>query len=179
MDGGNLQANFLTNRGSLSVDGGVASVVFATNVAGGRMIVRRDLSVAQTFTNAQGGRIELAGGTGRVVGAAPDRYVQNNGLLTGDGAVLNGVSNNATGEIRAEAGKSLALSGAVLPNAGLINLQGGRSRWRSPWATARRAGSPGAAPCTSPRASPMPARCSSPRGSPTSTAPSPSRPRGR
>jgi hypothetical protein len=53
----------------------------------------------------------------------------NSGLLRGDGVVNKPVNNNATGEIRAESGKRIKLTGVNGSNVGLINLQGGTAEF--------------------------------------------------
>jgi hypothetical protein len=49
----------------------------------------------------------------------------NSGLITGDGQVGGTFTNDAAGELRAEPGRSLTLTGANNTNAGQINLYGG------------------------------------------------------
>ncbi len=51
--------------------------------------------------------------------------MQNHGLLLGDGLITGAVTNNAAGRIRVDTGKTLSFIGALAPNAGQLNLQGG------------------------------------------------------
>jgi hypothetical protein len=118
--GGNFSATNFTNNGSMVIRSGSASTLSFTNNAGAQTIVEGNLSVGAGFTNANGGRLELAGGTGRVSGG-----LNNNGLTLGDGTITGAVTNNAIGKIRVDTGKTLFFTGAFSPNAGELNLQGG------------------------------------------------------
>jgi hypothetical protein len=124
VDGGTLSPGALVNNSTLEIRTGSASVAGATtNSAGALLFLERTLSIGGTLTNASGARLELAGGTGRLVGAG---VVQNSGLLTGSGAIACATSNNATGKIRAESGKTLYFTGGLTGgNSGEMNLQGG------------------------------------------------------
>ena len=123
VDGGALNPNNLINQSTLEIrSGSVAVNSTTTNSAGGHIFVERNLSVGGTLTNASGARLTLAGGTGRLLGGGS---LQNSGLVTGDGTITNGVTNNAAGKIRVDAGKTLLFTGAFAPNAGELQLQGG------------------------------------------------------
>ena len=124
VDGGALSLNALINESTLEVRSGSASFTGATtNSAGGRIFVQRDLSLTGAASNAIGARIELVGGTGRLLGAGT---ITNTGLVTGDGTIANTFNNNAGGgEVRAESGKTLYFTGVTGANTGRLNLLGG------------------------------------------------------
>lgn len=98
-------ANLILNSGSMVVDTGILNV--NSNIA-------------------SNGEIYLAGGLATLGGTGA---VNNSGLIRGDGVVTKVVNNNAIGEIRAEFGKRLKLSGVNGANAGQINLQGGTAEF--------------------------------------------------
>ena len=98
-------ASPLTNAGLLAVDGGI-------------------LSVSSAFSNS--GEIYLAGGIATLSGSGT---MTNAGLLRGDGVVNKQVNNNVPGEIRAESGKRIKLTGVNGSNVGLISLQGGTAEF--------------------------------------------------
>jgi hypothetical protein len=91
----------LSNLGTISVDSGI-------------------LNITTAFTNA--GELYLAGGVATLNGAGT---LFNGGLLRGDGVINKLFTNNSAGEIRAENGKRIKLTGVNGNNTGLINLQGG------------------------------------------------------
>ncbi len=123
VDGGTLSPGALVNNSTLEVRSGSASVAgTTTNRASALLFLERTLSLGGTLTNNSGARLELAGGTGRLAGAGA---VQNNGLILGDGTITNPTTNNATGKIRVDAGKTLFFTGAFSANAGELQLQGG------------------------------------------------------
>ncbi len=70
---------------------------------------------ASTLINQS--RLEVRSGS---IGA-----VQNSGLIVGDGTIDGAVTNGAAGTIRVDAGEAIFFTGAVAPNAGELNLQGG------------------------------------------------------
>jgi autotransporter-associated beta strand protein len=98
-------ASPLTQAGLLSVDSGI-------------------LNVATAFSNS--GEIYLAGGVATLSGSGT---LTNAGLLRGDGVVNKQVNNNVPGEIRAESGKRIKLTGVNGNNVGLVNLQGGTAEF--------------------------------------------------
>jgi hypothetical protein len=123
IDGGRLDAGILNNFGSLRLNLGVVNVSgAANNTAGAQMFLSDTLSTTGTFANVNGGRITLRDGVGRLAGSGA---LSNSGLITGDGTIAKALTNNLAGEIRAEAGKTILLSGANGANAGKYNLLGG------------------------------------------------------
>jgi hypothetical protein len=72
--------------------------------------------------NQTGAHLTLQNATGRVNGSG---LISNAGLITGDGTLAVPVNNGATGEIRAEAGKTLFFTATPGANAGNLVLQGG------------------------------------------------------
>jgi hypothetical protein len=98
----------LTNAGSLAIEGGI-------------------LNVNSSFNNS--GEIYLAGGVASLSGSGT---ITNVGLLRGDGVTNKSVNNNTLGEIRAETGKRVKLTGANGNNLGLIDLQGGTAEFSQP-----------------------------------------------
>jgi fibronectin-binding autotransporter adhesin len=119
----------LTNQGTLAVLAGAAALGGdPVNEAGAQMYVAAPVTLSGfnttlgTLTNRAGARIELAGPAGRISG--PGLFT-NAGLLTGHGTVAANVFNAATGEVRAEAGKTLSFTNPMGTNAGLMDLQGG------------------------------------------------------
>ena len=123
LNGGRLDAGILSNSGSLRLDVGTVSVSgVATNTSVGQMFLSDTFSTAGTLTNSLGGRVTLRDGAGRLSGVGA---LSNSGLITGDGTIAKALTNTATGEIRAETGKFLVLTGANAANAGKYNLLGG------------------------------------------------------
>lgn len=122
VDGGSFSTFSLANNGSTIVASGTASTIVTANNSGAQLFVERNLSTSSALDNASGATLELINGTGRLLGAGA---LRNSGLLTGSGTILKPVTNAATGEIRAEKGKTLLFSGSFSPNNGELNLQGG------------------------------------------------------
>jgi hypothetical protein len=149
IDGGTFSAGEFVNngtlqfnRGSLRITGGAGMTIgaggplgsTATFGASQRFEVTNTLTVDGGATLVIDSNAEVEAGTlsnsGHVVleGAAAvlgGTTVSNSGLLRGEGIISAGVTNNAGGEIRAQSGKTLTLSGANGANSGAINLQGG------------------------------------------------------
>ena len=131
VDGGALTPSTLINQSTLEVRTGSASVTgTTTNEPGAQIFVQRNLSLGGTLANNAGGRIELVGGTGRLLGAGT---ITNAGLVTGDGTVTNVFNNVAGGEVRAEFGKTLYFTGATGANAGRLSLLGGSLSFAQPF----------------------------------------------
>ncbi|MCC6416208.1 MAG: PEP-CTERM sorting domain-containing protein, partial [Opitutaceae bacterium] len=86
----------------------------------GRVFVTSTLELGGASSNQ--GRITLMDGMGLINGST----LGNSGLITGDGQIASQVTNLATGEIRSEAGSTIALTHAGgLDNRGLLALNGG------------------------------------------------------
>ena len=79
--------------------------------------------------NGNGARITLTGGTGRLAGAGA---LTNAGLITGDGTIAKPLTNSGPGELRAENGKTLLVTGVNGANSGRVNLQGGTLYFTQP-----------------------------------------------
>jgi fibronectin-binding autotransporter adhesin len=120
--GGNLDARGAVVTGTYRADAGVNQFGpdgLAIN-PDGRVFVTGNLTLGGASTNA--GRLTLQNGTGLVSGST----LVNTGLLLGDGALASAVTNQAGGEIRAEAGRTLGFTAATgLVNQGTLNLLGG------------------------------------------------------
>ena len=123
VDGGSVAAGALINgglvehvRGTLTIAGAV------TNQTGADFFAAKPLTVGGVFTNQSGAHLTLQNGTGRVNGAGS---ISNAGLIGGDGTLAVAVTNTATGDIRAESGKTLYFTGGFTANAGDLILQGG------------------------------------------------------
>ncbi len=127
VNGGSFTGAAVSNSGSVRLDAGVFSTSGAfTNASGGTVFVSDFFSVGGTLTNSAGGRITLRDGTGNIPSTQVLSFLLNSGLITGDGTIGKPTFNNATGELRAEAGKTLVITGALsTPNAGVFSLQGG------------------------------------------------------
>jgi hypothetical protein len=104
-----LNGPLVENGGALDFDAGV--LVFAGSSANQSIGAGSLLGTSLTLDAAR--RVELAG------------TLQNHGLLRGDGTIALACTNGTGGEVRAESGKFLAITGPNGPNAGRLNLQGG------------------------------------------------------
>lgn len=150
LDGGTFSTGVLNNagtldfrRGTLEITGGslsigtggplgkqvslgsgqylkVSSGLVVEN--GGQLFLTGTATAGEGSSVAGGGRVVLQNGTGELAG---NSSLTNNGLITGDGTVSKPVTNAATGQLRAEAGKTLVFTGAMGANAGTFSLQGG------------------------------------------------------
>jgi hypothetical protein len=148
LDGGTLSTaqltsdgGFIFNSGTLDLTGAGGLSIGAAGALGDTLVVGAGQTINVTHAttvdptgtlvigdgrfNADGGI--LNNGEVRLSGIAPrlSGAITNNRLIRGDGRIDGGVSNESSGEIRAESGKALLLSGINGPNAGRINLQGG------------------------------------------------------
>ncbi len=119
--GGAFTGGTLNNSGTLRVNLGAASASAVTNGSGGRIFVGDTLTTSGGWTNAAGGTLTLVPG-GLVNGAGA---FTNSGLVTGDGTITKPVTNSASGQLRAEAGRTLTFTGAVAANAGTFSMLGG------------------------------------------------------
>jgi hypothetical protein len=128
LNGGAFSSASLTNSGTLNLASGSLTVSGATiNQPTATMIVGDGLyNFAGGLTNS--GEIKLAGGAARLIGGP----ITNAKLIRGDGRIDNNLTNTATGELRAEAGKTLLFTGTIATNAGRINLQGGTVQFTQP-----------------------------------------------
>jgi len=124
MNGGLLSTATLANSGTIFLNGGtiVTSGSTLQNQASGRMFVHQDAIVALYGPVSNAGRITLEGGGARVDG---NGVLTNTGVITGDGEIGKSITNAGTGEIRAEAGKTMLLSGPNGTNTGKVNVLGG------------------------------------------------------
>lgn len=122
--GGSFTTDSLSNSGSITVNNyGSLNVNSAfSNTSTGRLFIGPDLTAAVIGASTNAGRITLQGGSTRLVGTDA---LTNTGLITGDGEIAKPILNNPGGELRAESGKSLLVSGPSVTNAGKINLTGG------------------------------------------------------
>ncbi len=116
-----------TLLGIVTVNGGTLSV---GQIANGQNLhlLHGTLNYSENLTIGSGGPL------GSTLDLAADMNfngtlgITNNGLVTGDGLITVGAvpfQNGAAGEIRAEPGKSLTISGPNTSNSGHINLFGG------------------------------------------------------
>ena len=128
MSGGNFSGSTLTNNGTIDhTDGTFNLTGTLTNNAAGRIFVGGLASPAGAITNA--GRITVQNGIGFLGGAGA---ITNTGLINGDGTIAKPVTNSGTGELRAEAGKTLTFTGTNGTNTGKVNLQGGTIEFSQP-----------------------------------------------
>jgi autotransporter-associated beta strand protein len=104
---GNI-SNPFTNGGTLFVEGGV-------------------LTTSTAFANT--GEIVLGGGAATLGGVGA---ISNSGVMRGDGVITKAISNEASGQIRAENGSRLKFQGTISANAGTISLQGGTAEFAGP-----------------------------------------------
>jgi T5SS/PEP-CTERM-associated repeat protein len=102
-------ATTITAGSLLSIDGGAR---FSSN----------------SLNNSDGGELYLNGPTAQVTGTT----LANNGLIRGEGKLTASVTNNSTGELRAESGRRIKFEGLNGANAGQINLQGGTAEFVQP-----------------------------------------------
>lgn len=130
VNGGSFATANLNNSGTLRALLGTTTLGNATNTATGRVFVAETIAINGTFTNQAAGRVTLQDGSGQLLG---NGTLVNNGLVTGDGQIATGFTNNAGGEIRAEAGKTLTFTGNQIgANSGQINLLGGTLEFLKP-----------------------------------------------
>ena len=121
VDGGSFSGSDVTSDGTIDHrDGALDFTGTLTNKSTGRMFVSGLASPAGLISNA--GRITMQQGIGFLGGAGA---ITNTGLITGDGTIAKPVTNSAGGQIRAEPGKTLTLTGTFATNAGTLSLEGG------------------------------------------------------
>ncbi len=126
-----LTPSAIMNSGSFVLDGGIVNAAGGLfNNSGALFYVSANKTVALgSGPSFNTGQIQLGGGSALLSGTGT---LSNTGLLHGDGIVGLGVTNNAGGEIRAEAGQRIMLMGANGINNGNINLQGGTAEFSQP-----------------------------------------------
>lgn len=133
----NLYGSILTT-GTLVNNGLLTAANFAsttvnngfTNASAGRLFVGPDLTFTANGPSANAGRITLQGVSARLLGTGT---LTNTGVISGDGEIAKDFSNAAGGELRADAGHSLFLSGASdTANSGKVTLQGGTIEFSAP-----------------------------------------------
>ncbi len=121
LNGGVFTSANVTNTGTLDQQNGTLNITGTLNNAAGSRLFVGGLSFdTSNVTNA--GRITLLNGLGEIGGTGT---ITNTGVITGDGTIGKAVTNSASGQLRAEAGKTLLLTGAVAANAGTYSLEGG------------------------------------------------------
>ncbi|HEX3601561.1 MAG TPA: hypothetical protein VHU84_15525, partial [Lacipirellulaceae bacterium] len=107
LDGGAFTASAIAGSAKLQLLHGTLNITNQALTVGpsGNLASSLDLASDMTVSSALG--------------------ITNQGLVTGDGQIGGTFANAATGELRAEPGHSLTLTGANNTNAGRINLLGG------------------------------------------------------
>jgi len=127
VDGGTLTALSLVNAGTVSVDGSTSTVSAAlTNQSGGLLLIGPTATLNCNGASGNAGELVLGGGAATLAGTSP---LVNTGLIRGEGMIAKPVTNAAGGEIRAEDGKVMRLTGLNGANAGKINLLGGTAEF--------------------------------------------------
>ncbi len=124
IDGGSFRSGLLSNSGNVIVADGELIVSFSTstNTASGRLFIERNQTASVDGPLSNSGRIELGGGAAHLVGS---NTLTNTGVLLGGGEVAKNLTNAAGGEVRADSGERLLISGVNGANAGAINAFGG------------------------------------------------------
>lgn len=117
VDGGRFFGDQTTVIGRLIVLRGQADI--STLINSGGVSIGRDAQLRVPAVN-NSGRIELGGGLARLDGS----IVNNNNLIVGHGEI-DGTLNNF-GELRADVGQTLLISGVLNLNSGRITANGGR-----------------------------------------------------
>jgi fibronectin-binding autotransporter adhesin len=121
VDGGSFSGGAITNDGTIDhANGTLGFTGPLVNTAGSRLFVGGLSMTTGAIDNA--GRITMQNGIGFLGGAGT---LTNTGIITGDGTIARPVTNNATGTIRGEAGRTLTFTGGFAPNAGTLSLLGG------------------------------------------------------
>ena len=127
VDGGSFSGAAIVNDGTLDHRDGVLNFTGTlTNNTAGRLFVGGLGSPSGAIANA--GRITLQNGIGFLGGVGA---ITNTGIITGDGTIAKPLSNNAAGQLRAEAGKTLTLTGTIAENVGTFSLLGGTLEFTS------------------------------------------------
>jgi hypothetical protein len=124
IDGGSYRSGLLSNSGNVIVANGELNVSFSTftNNAAGRLFIDRNQEASVDGPLNNSGRIELGGGAAHLDGS---NTLTNTGVLLGGGEVAKNLTNAAGGEVRADSGERLLISGVNGVNAGAINAYGG------------------------------------------------------
>jgi hypothetical protein len=128
-NGGTFTAGgLLTNSGNIVVNSGTLKLSAGlTNQVGAGFLIGQNATATVSSNLSNVGEIQLGGGLATLLGGGTG--INNTGLIRGDGIVAKNVNNNAGGEIRAEAGKRIKLTGVSGLNAGRVNLQGGTAEF--------------------------------------------------
>jgi autotransporter-associated beta strand protein len=126
--GGSFSALSFNNFGSLVLDGGTISLggLGLTNNTGAYFYIGQNKTVTDNGGSVNAGEIQLGGASALLTGAGA---LSNAGLLHGDGVIAIPVVNSPGGEILAENGKRIKLTGTNGANAGKISLQGGTAEF--------------------------------------------------
>jgi len=156
LNGGSFSTGNLVNNGTFNFTSGTLGITGAGGLTVGtggslgdtvNLVANQTLNVTNLTTvastgalvvgegrlNATGGitnngEVRLNGLAARITGGT----ITNNKLIRGDGRIDNPVTNAIAGEIRAENGNTLLLTGAAGANAGKINLLGGTAEFSQP-----------------------------------------------
>ncbi len=129
--GGNLNGYSLINNGNFALNSGGFTVYTLFNNAGGLFVVGQNAVANIQGPVSNAGEIQLGGGAATLYNSQ-GYSINNTGLIHGDGVISMNVS-NSTGEIRAENGKRLKITGGLGTNFGKINLQGGTLELTQPF----------------------------------------------
>lgn len=127
VSGGTFTAATLVNAGTLALEGGVSRATAGlVNEATGLLRIGPGGTATVDGASTNAGDVVLGGGAARLLGSST---LTNTGLIHGAGTIAKPVTNAAGGEIRAENGKLLNLTGANGVNLGKISLQGGTAEF--------------------------------------------------
>ena len=127
LDGGTLSSGSYTNVGTARFNLGTATCGSFSNLSSGRVFLGDTLNItAGNFTNGGNSRLTMEGG----ILLAPT--LSNAGLVSGSGTLGAPLTNQAGGEIRAQAGQTLYFEGTPNTNSGRCNLQGGALYFTAP-----------------------------------------------
>jgi T5SS/PEP-CTERM-associated repeat protein len=156
LSGGLLSTGNIVNNGTFNFSSGTlnltgpAGLTIGTGGALGNVVsatTGKAFNITGLTTIASYGTLLLADGifnaTGGIANSGEIRFaglvsvlsggqITNNKLIRGDGRIDNNLINTATGELRADVGNTLLLTGATGTNAGRINLQGGTIQFTQP-----------------------------------------------
>ena len=130
INGGNLTGYSMINNGNASVNSGGLNFYTLFNQAGSSFVIGPSALAYIQGPASNAGEIEL-GGSNATLYNEQGYSINNTGLIHGDGVIAMNVS-NSTGEIRAEDGKRLKITGSLGTSYGKINLQGGVLELSSP-----------------------------------------------
>jgi len=123
INGGNLSGYSMINNGNVVLNSGGFNFYTLFNQAGSLFEIGQNALAYVQGPATNAGEINL-GGDGATLYNAQGYSINNTGLIHGDGVIAMSVS-NSTGEIRADSGQRLKITGSLGINYGKINLQGG------------------------------------------------------